>query len=54
MNAIEEIIKNKYFYIVALRKQLKIPAIEDLLAKDIEETESQKIEMMKLIMEQNA
>ena len=54
VNAIEEIIKEKNVDIEALRKQLKIPATEDPLEKDIEETESQKTEIMQLIMEQNA
>jgi len=33
---------------------LKLPATEDPLAKDIEETKTQKEDMMKLIMEQSA
>ena len=51
VNAIEEIIKKKNVDIAALRKQLKIPAIEDPLEKDIKENETQKTDMMKLIME---
>lgn len=39
--------------IVAFRKHLKLPAIEDPLTKDIEEDETQKVNMMKLIIEKN-
>ena len=53
VNAIEEIIKKKNDDIASLRKQLKILAIEDPLEKDIEENETLKIDMMKLIMEYN-
>ena len=53
INAAEELVRKKNTDIAALRKQLKLPAIEDPLAKDIEEIESQKANMMKLIMEQN-
>jgi predicted nuclease with TOPRIM domain len=37
-----------------LRKQLKFPATEDSQAKEMAETEGEKEEMLKLIMEQNA
>ena len=37
VNVVEEIIKKKKLDIVALRKQLKLPATEDPLAKDIEQ-----------------
>jgi len=36
-----------------LRKQLKLLATEDPMTKDIEESEAQKADMMKLIIEQN-
>jgi len=49
VNAVEEIIKKKNLYIAALRKQLKLPATEDPLTKEIEENEAQKADMMKLI-----
>jgi len=39
--------------VVALKKQLKFPAFEDLMAKKIEEKENQKSYMMKLIIEKN-
>jgi len=50
----EELRKKKNLDIPALRKQLKLPSTKDPLAKDIEETETQKADMMKLIMEQSA
>jgi hypothetical protein len=54
VKAAEEILKKKNVGIASLRKQLKIPAIEDPQAKEMEETEVHKEEMIKLIMEQNA
>ena len=48
----KEIIKKKYVDIAALRKQLKLLATQDPLTKEMEETKSQKAEMMKPIMEQ--
>ena len=53
MNVAEDIIKKKNYDIAALRKQLKLSATEDPLTKDIEETDAQKTDVMKLIMEQN-
>jgi len=53
MNVAEELVKKKNVELSKLRKQLKLPASEDPMAKDIEETETQKYDMMKLIMEQN-
>jgi hypothetical protein len=50
----EELIKKKNADIDSLRKQLKIYATEDPWAKEIAETEGQKEEMLKLIMEKNA
>lgn len=38
INAVEELVKKKNLDIVTLRKKLKLPTIEDYLAKDIEET----------------
>jgi hypothetical protein len=54
VKAIEEMIKNKNADIESLRKQLKLPPTVDLQAKEIVETEGEKYEMLKLIMEQNA
>jgi hypothetical protein len=47
----KEILKNKNVDIAYLRKQLKIPPTEDAQTKDIAETESEKDETLKLIME---
>jgi len=49
----EEIIKKKNLDIAALRKQLKLLAIEDPLTKEIEKNEAQKADMLKLIIEKN-
>ena len=54
INVAEELVRKNNLDIVALRKHLKLPATEDPLAKDIEETETQKADMMKLIMKQSA
>lgn len=54
INVAEELVKKKNLDMATLRKQLKLPAIEDPLAKDIEETGTQKANMMKLNIEQNA
>ena len=53
INVAEEIIKKKNIDIAALRKKLKLPTKEDPLNKGIEENETQKGDMIKLIMEQN-
>jgi len=53
INAAKELAKKKNVEISALRKQLKLLASEDPTTKEIEETEIQKSNMMKLIMEQN-
>ena len=50
VQAVEEVLKNKNDDVVALRKQLKMPATEDPLAKGIEEDESQKAELLKLVV----
>ena len=47
-------LKNKNVDIESLRKQLKFPPTEDSQTKEIAETEGEKDEMLKLIMEQNA
>ena len=52
VNATEELIKKKNVDIATLRKQLKLPATKDPLAKEIEEIEVEKAYMMKLILEQ--
>ena len=49
---VEEIVKKKNENIAALRKQLNMPATKDSLTKDIEENETQKAEMMNMIIEQ--
>jgi hypothetical protein len=54
VKATEELVKKKNANIASLRKQLKLPATEDSQAKEIAETEGEKEEMLKLIMEQNA
>jgi hypothetical protein len=53
VKAAEELLKKKNVDIASLRKQLKFPATEDSQAKEMAETEGQKEEMLKLIMEQN-
>jgi hypothetical protein len=54
VKAAKELIKNKNDNIVSLRKQLKIYTTKDRHAKEMVETEGQKEEMLKLIMDQNA
>jgi hypothetical protein len=54
VKAVEEMLKKKNVNIASLRKQLKLPPTEDSQAKEIAETEGEKDEMLKLIMEQNA
>jgi hypothetical protein len=54
IKAAEEMIKKKNADIASLRKQLKLPPTEDSQAKEIEEKEGKKDEMLKLLMEQNA
>jgi hypothetical protein len=54
IKATEELKKKKNVDIATPRKQLKIYATEDPQAKEMAETEGQKEEMLKLIMEQNA
>jgi hypothetical protein len=54
VKAVEEMIKKKNVDIASLRKQLKLPPTEDAHTKKIAETEGEKDEMLKLIMEKNA
>jgi hypothetical protein len=54
VKAAEEMLKKKNADIASLRKQLKLSATEDSQAKEMAETEGEKEEMLKLIMEQNA
>jgi hypothetical protein len=54
VKAIEEMLKNKNVDIASRRKQLKLPPTEDSEAKEIAETEREKDEMLKLMMEKNA
>lgn len=51
INAIEELVKKNNLDIETLRKQLKFPAIEYPLSKDIEEKKTQKVDMINLIIE---
>jgi hypothetical protein len=54
VKAVKEMIKKKNVDIASLRKQLKLPPTIDSQVKEIAETEGEKDEMVKLIMEQNA
>jgi hypothetical protein len=54
VKAVEEMLKKKNVDITSLRKQLKLPPIKDAQAKEIDEIEGEKDEMLKLIMDQNA
>jgi DNA-binding transcriptional MerR regulator len=54
VKVVEEMLKKKNFDIASLRKQLKLPPMEDAQAKEIAETEGEKDEMLRLIMEHNA
>jgi len=54
VKVVEEILKKKNVDIESLRKQLKLSAIEDSQDKEMVETESEKEEMLKLIMGHNA
>jgi murein L,D-transpeptidase YcbB/YkuD len=54
VKAAEEIIKKKNADIASLRKQLKLPPIEDSQVKEIADKEGEKDEILKLLMEQNA
>lgn len=54
INVAKEIIKKNNIDIATLRKKLQFSSTEDTLAKDIEETKTQKEYMMKLIMEWSA
>jgi hypothetical protein len=54
VKAAEEMLKKKNADIASLRKQLKLPPTEDSQAKEIAETEDEKEELLKLIMQQNA
>ena len=54
VTAVEEMLKKKNFDIEYLRKKLKLPPTKDAQTKEIAETEVEKDEMLKLIMEQNA
>lgn len=53
VSVVEDIIKKKNVDIAALRKQLKLPSRGDPLTEDIEESEANKADMMKLIIEKN-
>lgn len=52
--AMEEIIKKKNIEIAALKKQLNFHATEDPQAKELGETELQKEEILKILVEQSA
>ena len=51
VKVVEGILKKKNADIASPRKQLKLPPIEDAQEKEIVETEGEKDEMLKLIME---
>lgn len=51
VKATEDIIENKNAYITTLRKKLKLPSTEDPQSKEIEESEWDNEEMLKLIIE---
>ena len=51
VEVVEEILKKNNVDTTSLRKQLKLSATKDPLTKDIEENETQKVEMMKFIMD---
>jgi hypothetical protein len=53
VKAVEEMLRKKNVDIESLRKHLKLPPMEDSQTKDIAETEGEKNDMLKLIMEQN-
>jgi len=53
INVVEELVRKKNVELSTLRKQLELLASEDPMTNEIEETETQKYDMMKLIMEQN-
>ena len=48
----ETLVRKKNANIADLRRQLKIPVTEDPMAKEIEPTETHKVEMMQFIVEQ--
>ena len=50
----EEFLKKNNVDISSMRKKLKLPPTEDTQAKEIDETQGEKDEMLKLIMEQNS
>ena len=54
LKVVEDNLKKKNTDIAALRKQLKMSATEDPLAKGIKEDESQTEKLMKLVMEHSA
>ena len=54
MKVDEELLKNKNTDIASLRKKLKLLATKHSQTKEMVETEGQKEEMLKLIMEKNA
>jgi hypothetical protein len=53
VKAVKEMLKKKNVDIPSLRKQFKLPPTEDSQEKEIAETEGEKHEMLKLIMEKN-
>jgi hypothetical protein len=54
VKAVEMILKKKNVDITSLRKQLKLPPMEDAQTKEITKIEVEKDKMLKLIMEHNA
>jgi hypothetical protein len=53
VKAVKEMLEKKNVDIPSLRKQFKLPPTEDSREKEIAETEGEKHEMLKLIMEKN-
>ena len=53
INFVEDLVRKKNTDIAKLSKELKLPATEYPMAKDIEETKTQKVEMMKLNIEKS-
>jgi len=53
VKAAKEIIKIKNADIAALKKQLKLPSIEDQQIKEVGQLEKENKDMFKIIIEQN-
>ena len=51
IEVVEALVRKKNADIAALRRQLKMPVTKDPMAKEIEENETQKVEMLQFIIE---